>query len=100
MFTDLKISYQCPCKRACKETTYAGRSENFDSNHGEDIWHLLLYNENPVTEIELIPDFPLEQYLGTFGGALGLGGKLQFAFQLFVLLFLFIGTFFVQNRQS
>ena len=95
-----EISSHCFCKRACKETTYTGRSERLDSNFEEAIWDISLHNDNPVTEIELFPDFPLEQYLGTFGGVLGLGGKLQFVFQLFVFMCLFVGNFLVHNRQS
>ena len=94
-----EISSHCFCKRACKCTDYTGRKVFIESKN-KSIWEIYLYNVNPVIEIELIPDFPLEQYLGTFGGVLGLGGKLQFVFQLFAFLCILVGNRFVRIRQQ
>ena len=80
----LEVIPNCSCKRACEETAYTGWYIPFDSNDEEEaVWYLDLFIENPVTKIELFPDFPLEQYLGAFGGVIGLSGKLQFVFHLF-----------------
>ena len=57
-------------------------------------WNLKLYNEDEVTNIKQVPDFPLEQFCGIFGGVIGLGGKLQVVFQFLVFFILCIGHLF------
>ena len=94
-----KASSLCPCKRACDETTYDAKVKEVDYlGYTNGNWTLTLFLDDPLTEINLTPDFPSEQFLGTFGGVFGLGGKFQVAFQVFVFLFLCVGNFFARNR--
>ena len=87
----------CSCKRACNETIYSAK-EKYLSVSRSPPWRLYFYNVDAVTDVAFFPDFPGEQFLGTFGGVLGLGGKFQVIFQAFVFFFLCIGSLFVRNR--
>ena len=52
----------------------------------DDVWHLYLYNKDAVTNVELVPDYPLDIFLGSLGGVLGLGGKIMATVQLLIFL--------------
>ena len=80
-------SYMCPCKSACKETTYSIEKEFKEKRAGNE-WVVDLYQEETVTEENLVRDFPPERFLGTFGGVLGLAGKFQVVFQVFAFIIL------------
>ena len=83
----------CTCKSVCKETTYTAEEKYLGSKiSGGGNWRLYLYNKDAVTEVNLVPDFPGEQFLGAFGGVLGLGGKFQVIFQMVVFIFLCLGN--------
>ena len=94
-----KASSLCTCKRACNEITYTVQKKEIDYlGHGTSRWALILFLEDPVTEIKLTPDFPSEQFFGTFGGVFGLGGKFQVVFQVCVFIFLCTVNLFARNR--
>ena len=87
----------CACKCACKETVYTIEKKGFQQ-YNHNLWYLQLNKQHVVTEVKLVPDFPPEQFLGTFGGVLGLGGKFQILFQLIVFIFLCMGHLIARNR--
>ena len=93
-----KATSICSCQNACEETSYTVEKKSKPLEYGFSFWVIKLYNEGAVTEVNLVPDFPPEQFLGTFGGVLGLGGKLQLVFQFLVFILLCIGHLFVRNR--
>ena len=81
----------CTCSPECKETTYKTSWENYGPTQkvsGYNKWLLVFFNEGAVTDVKLHPDYPLAEYLGGFGGVLGLGAKLMTLLQLLVFLFL------------
>ena len=95
-----RASSICHCKRECEEITYSAQEKlkSKSNDLSRAAWRLYLSNIDPVTEIKMVPDFPLEQFLGTFGGVIGLGGKFQVVFKLSVFLFLVIGKLFARNN--
>ena len=80
-------SHKCTCRNACKDTTYTitkQRRESYgDSNF---YWSFAVSKEILVTKEDFVSDFPKFQYLSSIGGILGLGGKFQVVFQLFVFI--------------
>ena len=94
----IRARYICVCKNACEEISFNVKKKRIVNVLDPYTWVLHLYKEVEITEEKLVPDFPSEQYLGTFGGVLGLGGKFQVVFQLFVFILLCFGTLFARNR--
>ena len=64
----------CQCSLACKETIYeVNRVDFINLPTHRNSWHLVFsYAKNEVTEIQEVADYPLEDFLGAFGGILGL----------------------------
>ena len=93
----LKATSLCPCQSACEETIYTAEAKKIEKDIKAD-WRLYFMNENPVTSIQSVPDFPSEQFLGAFGGVIGLGGKYQVIFQLFLFILLFIMNLVARSR--
>ena len=95
-----KASSVCPsstCGNPCEEVIYTARDKRIWADRRNADWILHFYNENPLTVIKSVPDFPPEQFLGTFGGVIGLGGKLQVIFQFLLLFCLLITNIFARN---
>ena len=90
----------CACKKECEETIYTVVTEKISDTNDNSAWTLKLYNVGAVIKDNLYPDFPDEQYLGTFGGVLGLGGKFQVIFQLFVFVILGFAQLFARHRRA
>ena len=78
----------CKCARACREIVYTATPtrKHFSFNR----WVFDFYLKDPVTRIELVPDYPLEAFMGSLGGVLGLGGKMMATLQLIIFLSLCI----------
>ena len=96
-----KVASVFPCEKNWEETTYEVDVVAISAdqiNKCNETLCIDLINEGPVTEIKLVPDFPSEQYLGTFGGVLTLGGKFQVVFQFLVFIFLYVGHLFIGRR--
>ena len=77
----------CTCRNACKEIVYKVnkykvKNEYLDKGH----WSLIIRNVDPVTRVDFVPDYPLEEFLGAFGGVLGLGAKCMTLLQLLLFL--------------
>ena len=89
----LRKLQDCKCGRACKEIIYTATpviSEKFNDSLRKE---LLFYLKDPVTRVQIVPDYPLEAFLGSLGGVLGLGGKMMATLQLVIFLSLCIVHF-------
>ena len=78
----------CTCGRACKESVYTTTATKTKSSNG--VWYFRLLNKGAVTELDLVADYPLEAFLGSLGGVLGLGGKIMATLQLIIFVSLCI----------
>ena len=78
---------KCDCARACKESIYTATATKLIS---EKKWMLFLFIKDAVTNVELVPDYPLESFMGSLGGVLGLSGKIMATLQLMIFLSLCI----------
>ena len=68
-----KIPSDCNCPLPCREISYKLRVETDPTVKFNDTWLLKLYNEDAkVTQIIQVADYPLEDFLGAFGGIVGL----------------------------
>ena len=84
----------CSCNRACKEVVYTETTTEIGSS--DSFWYLTLYNKGAVTELKLVEDYPLEAFIGSLGGVLGLGGKIMATLQLIIFISLCIAYFRTQ----
>ena len=91
MEKEFAIIPTCSCKNPCEETAYTAEEKKISVQTTGKYWNFTLMKQRVVTEVKLVPDFPPGLFLGTFGGVLGLGGKLQVVFQLIVFILLCIG---------
>ena len=92
-------NYKCICRNACKETTYSIEKKKMSGGDSNFYWSFTVSKENLVTEEHFVADFPDFQYLSTVGGILGLGGKFQVVFQLFMFIFISFRHLQARNRR-
>lgn len=96
----LEVIPNCTCRSVCEETKYIGNDVTVVSSSASDRdWLLNLYMKGAAAEVKQVEDFPGEQFLGSVGGVIGLGGKFQVAFQLFVFICLLLGNFCSMRRR-
>ena len=81
---------KCNCRHACKESFYTATAKKTTE---DSQWKLYLYVKGAVTHVELVPDYPLDAFMGSLGGVLGLSGKIMATLQLMIFLSLSIFQF-------
>ena len=84
----LRKTRDCFCSRPCEEIVYS--TTLFNNGAFLDGWELSFYLKDAATMIKLVPDYPLEAFMGSLGGVLGLGGKIMATLQLMIFLSLCI----------
>ena len=80
-----KTAPDCTCTHACEETKYSVSFEFLTVNFTGG-WYFEIRNIDPVTRVKIVPDYPLEEFLGALGGVIGLGARFMTALQLLIFL--------------
>ena len=93
----LKEDVNCVCENECEETTYTAISHITTKSIASADWQILFYHKDVVHRVKHVPDYPLEEFLGAFGGVIGLGTRVMTSLQLLVFLCLCVGHFFKRN---
>ena len=94
----MKVDTICSCKKECKEIAFIVEKDTILEDKNTNHWILYFTNKGAVIEENYFPDFPTEQFLGTFGGVLGLSGKFQVVFQFLMFVFACITGLLARNR--
>ena len=91
-YLNSELSLRCQCPPACKVVSYKSQSKKMGKDNEDWAIFISYAPTRKETLIKQVPDFTMEEFLGAFGGIVGLcvGASLLSVIELLLYIILYI----------